>query len=58
MIEEVAFKDLGFNRIYTYAYDVRPKLYLCLEACGFKNERTLRFHDTKILIHSKFNINA
>ena len=27
LIEKVAFDDLGLHKIYTYAFDLRPKLY-------------------------------
>ena len=57
LIEQVAFKDLGFNKIYTYAYDLRPQLYKCLEECNFKYEKTVEDSNKKIIIHSKYNNN-
>ena len=51
------------NRIYTFAYDVRPHLYVVLQRAGFKQESRLKnqyLHDNKYvdaLIHSKFNYN-
>jgi RimJ/RimL family protein N-acetyltransferase len=32
MIEKIAFKDLGFLKIYTFSYDLRPQLYELLAA--------------------------
>ena len=58
IIEQVAFKELKFNKIYTYAYDLRPKLYGCLEKAEFKLEKTIEEFNKKIIIHSKFNISA
>lgn len=55
MIEVVAFKILNFNRIYTYAYDLRPKLYGCLEKAGYELDRTIVESNIKIIIHSKYN---
>jgi RimJ/RimL family protein N-acetyltransferase len=56
MIEEVAFSVLKFNKIYTYAYDLRPKLYKCLEKAEYKLEKTIEESNSKIIIHSKYNI--
>ncbi len=58
MIENIAFKILEFNKIYTYAYDLRPKLYVCLEKAGYKLEKTIEQSNIKIKIHSKYNICA
>lgn len=55
LIEQVAFKDMRLHKIYTYAFDIRPKLYKCLEKSEFKLETTIKNADNKILIHSKFN---
>jgi RimJ/RimL family protein N-acetyltransferase len=61
MIEKVAFDDLILKKIYTYAFDLRPKLYSALMAAGFFNEARLKDHcyfDGKfkdVVIHSKFN---
>ena len=63
LIEEVAFSEINFHKIYTYAYDIRPHLYLVLEGAGFKKEAVLKdhclFHGEykDVLIHSKFNNN-
>lgn len=34
-MDEVAFVELGLNKLFTYAYDVRPHIYPIIEACGF-----------------------
>ena len=35
VLNEIA-NDSGIKEIYTYAYDIRPKLYVALENCGFE----------------------
>ena len=61
LIEKIAFEGLQFNRIFTYAYDLRPHLYPILEHAGFYLERivpnALIENDRSIpaLIHSKWN---
>ncbi len=55
LIEQVAFNDLKLFKIYTYAFDLRPKLYKCLEKSKFKLENIIENVDNRILIHSKFN---
>lgn len=57
----VAFDNLGFNKIFTYAFDLRPKLYDVLENFDFKREAVLKNHVAfegryiDVIIHSKFN---
>jgi len=59
LLEEVAFNQLHLHKVYTYAYDIRTKLYNALELSGFKKEATLKdhcfindkFYD--VIIHSK-----
>lgn len=64
LIGNVAFKYLSFHKIFTYAFDLRPHLYLALEECSFVEEARLKEHcffDGKfidVLIHSKFNDNV
>lgn len=41
LIDEVAFVELGLNKLYTYAYDVRPHIYPFLEANGFIRKEVL-----------------
>lgn len=61
LIEEVAFDELCFNKIYTYSYNLRPHLYPILLDRAFEFESRLRKHyyfDNKYvdcLIHCKFN---
>ena len=63
LIELVAFQDLSLLRIYTYAYDLRPKLYTALESSKYKKEAVLNRHvlvDSElkdVLIHAKKNSN-
>lgn len=59
LIEKVAFEELGFNKIFTYAYDLRPRLYEALKAAGFWEDARLTDHCLfdgefrDVLIHSK-----
>ena len=61
LIEEIAFKTLKLNRIFTYAYNLRPHLYPILEDRGFIRERLIPnalIADGKsipAIIHSKWN---
>ncbi|WP_445386347.1 GNAT family N-acetyltransferase [Robiginitalea sp. IMCC44478] len=61
LIEQLAFNELELHKIYTYAYDLRPRLYDVLEKCNFKREATLKEHcffDNKyidVIYHSKIN---
>ena len=63
LIEMVAFNQLQFCEINTYAYDLRPKLYCALEDSGYikKNQSNsnliLDNKPIKIIVHSKKNIN-
>lgn len=60
-IEKIGFFELDLNKIYTYAFDLRPLLYKVLENSLFLKEAELKEHcffngDYKsVLIHSKFN---
>ena len=64
MLKEVAFEDLSLHKIYTYAFDLRPHLYIMLEANGFVREATLKDHclfEDKykdVVIHSYINHNV
>jgi RimJ/RimL family protein N-acetyltransferase len=61
LIEQLAFKELCFHKIFTFAFDVRPILYHALESVGFVKEAVLEEHcffDGKyrdVIIHSKKN---
>lgn len=61
LIEQVAFHELGFHKIFTYAFDLRPHLYDAIESVGFKKEAALIDHCffnnefKDVVIHTKFN---
>jgi RimJ/RimL family protein N-acetyltransferase len=60
LINEVAFSQLCLQKIFTFAFDLRPHLYEVIESNGFLLEATLKehcFYDGKfidVLIHSKW----
>lgn len=59
LIEQVAFDALNLHKIFTYAFDLRPRVYKALETAGFKPEARLKEHcffEDKfidVVIHSK-----
>lgn len=61
LIQEVAFTDLNFHKIFTYAFDLRPHLYDVLESNGFIREAVLKEHCCcnsvykNVVIHSMVN---
>lgn len=61
LIEEVAFTELNFHKIFTFAFDLRPHLYTALEGGGYNKEAQLKEHCyfnceyKDVIIHSKFN---
>ena len=61
LITGIAFNELKFNKIHTYAYDIRDYYFDVMYAQGFKLEGRLKDHIliknklTDILILSKFN---
>lgn len=63
LIEEVAFNELNFHKLCTYAFDLRPHLYEIIENAGYIKEGTLKeqcifngeYKD--VLIHGKLNKN-
>jgi RimJ/RimL family protein N-acetyltransferase len=61
LIEKVAFEDLKLHKIFTYAFDLRPHLYVALQDASFIEETRLKEHcffDGKyidVVIHSKIN---
>lgn len=61
LIEKVAFEDLKFHKLYTYAFDIRPKLYSVLDKCNYKEEARLKEHTLyngkfiDVIIHSKIH---
>ena len=60
LIEICAFEDLHLHKIYTYAFDLRPKLYLALLESNYVEQVRLKEHCffqdkfIDIVIHSKF----
>ena len=67
LIEKVAFGDLNLHKIFTYAFDLRPHLYIALELSGFNETARLKEHCffnnqyIDAVIHTKFkkkNINT
>lgn len=61
LLEKVAFTDLKFHRLVTYAFDLRPHLYKALEISKYIEEARLKnhylFNDKLIdvVIHAKIN---
>jgi RimJ/RimL family protein N-acetyltransferase len=61
LIEKVAFEEIKLHKIYTYAFDLRPRLYNVLEQCGFCKEAVLKEHCyfdktfKDVIIHSRIN---
>jgi RimJ/RimL family protein N-acetyltransferase len=64
LLEQVAFKDLNFHKMCTYAFDLRPHLYEIIEKAGFIKEANLKEHCLfngefkDVIIHRKFNKNS
>ncbi len=63
LIEKIAFKKLKLNKIFVYAFDLRPHLYPILKKNGFNFEANLKKHVKvgksfkDVIIYSKFNEN-
>jgi RimJ/RimL family protein N-acetyltransferase len=61
LLENIAFNELYFHKIFTYAFDLRQHLYPVLDASGFYEEARLKEHcyfDGKyldVVINSKIN---
>jgi RimJ/RimL family protein N-acetyltransferase len=61
LIEQVAFIELNFHKVFTFAFDLRSHLYAPIEDSGFVKEATLKEHCffnrtyKDVIIHSKFN---
>ena len=61
LIEQVAFKDLNFHKLSTYAFDLRPNIYEIIENAGFIKEATLKEHCLfngeykDVIMHGKIN---
>ena len=61
LIQQVAFNELNFHKIFTFAFDLRPHLYAPIEEAGFVKEATLKDHFwfngeyKDVIIHTKFH---
>lgn len=61
LIEIVAFEELKFHKLYTYAYDLRPHLFNILKKQNYIEEARLKEHIKfsnkfiDVVINSKFN---
>ena len=61
LIQDLAFNELIFHKIYVYAFDLRPKLYTVLESNKFFKDAVLKEHCLfnnefiDVVIHSKLN---
>jgi len=59
LVEDVAFNQLELHKIFTYAFDLRPRLYNALSVAGFNEDARLSEHcffENKfidVLIHTK-----
>lgn len=62
LIKKVAFEEINFHKIFTYAFDLRPNLYPILLKNDFVEEARLKEHCyfegqfIDVLIHSKVNL--
>lgn len=60
LIQQVAFAEINFHKIFTYAFDLRPHLYPTLLKNGFSEEARLKEHCyfegkfIDVLIHTKY----
>jgi len=61
LLKTIAFKELNLYKIFTHAFDIRPKLYKALEISGFTEESRLKEHCNingkflDVVFHSCFN---
>jgi RimJ/RimL family protein N-acetyltransferase len=61
LLENIAFNELKFHKIFTYAFDIRPHLYEVLESNNYLKEAVLNEHCffnnqfIDVIIHSKKN---
>ena len=44
ILDEVAFNNLKLHKLYTYAFDLRPHMYVCFERAGYSQEARLKDH--------------
>jgi len=63
LIESVAFRELNLHKLVTYAFDLRPQIYIIFEQSGYKKEARLKEHVfynghyIDVVIHGKLNKN-
>jgi RimJ/RimL family protein N-acetyltransferase len=61
LIETIGFQKIEMIKLYTYAYDIRPNLFILIENLGYENEKILKKHVLiegqlrDVIIHRKFN---
>jgi RimJ/RimL family protein N-acetyltransferase len=55
MIEKVAFIELNLRKIFTYAFDLRPRLFKLLEMNHYFLDARLKDQFIDVLIHYKIN---
>lgn len=59
LLQPIAFEGLGLHKLFTYAYDLRSRLYIALDEAGFRQEARLEDHCffegqyIPVLIHGK-----
>jgi RimJ/RimL family protein N-acetyltransferase len=44
LIEQLAFEQLDLHKVFVYAFDLRPHLYIVLDAAEYKKEAVLTEH--------------
>ena len=60
LIEQVAFEEIKFHKIFVYAFDLRPHLYKVLESSDYSEDARLKEHCffgnkfIDVLIYSKY----
>ncbi|MBI2722904.1 MAG: GNAT family N-acetyltransferase [Bacteroidetes bacterium] len=60
LIKQIADVYLNFDSIFTYAYDIRPHLYIALEKSGFEETKRIKNHITinnelkDVVIHTAY----
>ena len=59
LLEQVAFEELNFHKIFVYAFDLRPRIYSVLKKNNYFKDATLKdhcFYETRfidVVIYSK-----
>ena len=59
LIEKVSFKELNLIKIFVYAFDIRPNLYIVLKQNGFHEEKRIKNYTLykdkliDVVVHSK-----